>query len=120
MRFALADGATADECPDRVRGKRPGHVVSLRQVAVEFLEPIELWFGLHPLGYHFHSQCVRQSNRNPDDDRILLILIDSLNEGLVDLEDVDGEPLQVRQRGVASAEVVDGEFDAESVSRMRG
>ena len=48
-----------------------------------------------------------------DDRRVLGILAEPVDEGPVDLQHVDGEPLQVAERRVAGAEVVDGQLDAE-------
>jgi len=42
-------------------------------------------------------------------------IADVVDEGLVDFQDVDGEALQVAERGVAGAEVVDGEGHAEQL-----
>jgi hypothetical protein len=45
------------------------------------------------------------------DSSVNRVLADLVDKGLVDLDLVDGETLQVRQRRVAGAEVVDRECD---------
>jgi hypothetical protein len=39
------------------------------------------------------------------------------DEGTVDLEDVDREPLQIGERGIAGAELVEQQPDAERLER---
>ena len=48
-----------------------------------------------------------------DDGEIFGIIEHVAHEGLIDLEYVDGKPLEEGQRGVAGAEVIESEGDAE-------
>ena len=47
----------------------------------------------------------------------MIPVVKTRNERAVDLEHVDREALEVRQRGVAGAEIVHGELDAEVLQR---
>ena len=56
-----------------------------------------------------------------DDDRLVLaVAAEAGDERAVDLEHLDREPAQVRQRRVPRAEVVDREVDAERADRVEG
>jgi hypothetical protein len=72
-----------------------------------------LRFRLHALGEHAEIQAAAEHQHRPDDGRIVQILGHPAHEGLIDLQLVQRETLQVRQRGIAGAEVVDRELHAE-------
>ena len=48
-----------------------------------------------------------------DDGPVAGVGVDALHEGLVELEEVDRQVLELGERGVPRAEVVDGHLDAE-------
>src|SRR5690606_41625326 len=51
-------------------------------------------------------------------DRIIRIAAaESVDKGLVDLQRRDGEPTQVAEAGIAGAEIINGEADAEAAKR---
>jgi hypothetical protein len=56
---------------------------------------------------------VAELDDRPGQGGVLAVAGDRVDEGLVDLEDVDREAAQVAERGVAGAEVVDRQPDAE-------
>jgi len=54
----------------------------------------------------------------PHDRAVLHVVADALHERAVDLEGIDREPLEVAERGIAGAEVVDGELDPEGLEGL--
>src|SRR5216684_1308861 len=90
----------------------PAEVVPLRVRAVQLLQNRELLGRLHPLGDDFEVEALRQGEDGVHDLRPLLRLADALDEAAVDLERVDGELVQVAERRVAGAEVVEIEAHA--------
>src|SRR3954471_10106250 len=91
---------------------RPAQMVSLRIAAPQLAQDLELPLVLHPFRHHLHVQALRQREDGVDDLQRLLGLADALDEAAVDLQGVDGELVQVGERRVAGAEVV--EVDAHS------
>jgi hypothetical protein len=63
---------------------------------------------------------VGQVDDRGHDRRVLLVGEQAGHERPVDLELVDREPLEVRQRGVAGAEVVDRQADPEALQLGQG
>ena len=92
---------------------RPGEVVALGQVAAELGQGGRLLGLLHALGHGVQMQGAGQSDDGPGHRRLLGPARDPVHERLVDLDGVDRHPPQVGQRGVAGAEVVDGQVRAE-------
>ncbi len=76
--------------------------------------------GLDPLGHHRKAQGVTELDHGLDDRRILGVEAEAADEGPVDLDLLDGEPLQICERGVPSAEVVDGQVEAEVAQTAQG
>ena len=76
-------------------------------IAAVVAEEVGLFDELHSLGDDFEAEAVGHGDDGGDDGRGVGIGGDVVDEGLVDLERVDGEAFQVAQRGVAGAEVVE-------------
>ena len=94
--------------------ERAGQQVALAVAAPEVAQPGQLGLGLDALGHH-HGDVERVGHLHdgPGQPVALGGAVELGHEGLVDLDDVDGEALEVGQRAVAGAEVVDGDADAE-------
>ena len=75
-------------------------------------QEITLRFRLDALGDNTQAEVSRQRQRRSADRRIVLVRLDVTHEGAIQLERVDRQHLQVRQRGITGAEIVDGQFDA--------
>jgi len=56
---------------------------------------------------------VAQRHHRLHDGPVVGLLVEVLDEAAVDLERLDGQPLQVAQRRVPGAEVVDGQMHAQ-------
>ena len=69
-------------------GQRPLEVEALGHVAAHLLQESHMPLSLHPLRYDLHPQGVGQLNYHPRYSRILSVLSEALDEGLVYLEDV--------------------------------
>ena len=76
-------------------------------------QPAERGTGFHALGDELQAKVVGEVDRRPDDGGIGAIVRQLGDEGLVDLEFVHGQVADLRERGIAGAEVVDGNLDAE-------
>ena len=68
--------------------------------------------GLNSLGNYFQSQVMRQEDNDADDLMALNVAVHRGDEASVDFQRIHGKPLQTRKRGVASAEVVDAQPNA--------
>ena len=79
-----------------------------RQTVVghERRERVECAGLVEHLGHDLEPQGARQADDRTDDRGVVGVDADAVDEGAVDLEDVDREPLEVRQRAEAGAEVV--------------
>ena len=68
---------------------------------------------LDALGDRLDRERLAELHEGVDQRLALLVVLRAQDERPVDLQRVDGEPLQVSQRGVAGAEVVDRDPHAE-------
>jgi hypothetical protein len=62
---------------------------------------------------------VREAGHRPDDGGVLRLVAHALDERAVDLETVHRQTLQIRERGVAGAEVVDGQAHADRLEGVQ-
>jgi hypothetical protein len=105
--------ARREQALDELGGARPAHEEALRHSAGDFPQGDHLVVDVDPLGDD------RQRQRLPDaHDRLQQIaalpaVVERRHEAPVDLEHVHGHALQVRERRVARAEVVDHDAHAE-------
>src|SRR3984893_497203 len=90
----------------------PGEVIALAEVATELAQRLELPAGLDAFGRHREAERVREGDDGLDDRRVLGVLAEAVNERLVDFQDVDGKQLEVAERRLARAEVVDADVHA--------
>src|SRR5512132_2447083 len=87
--------------------QRDGEVVALAQLAIEHAQPLELLHGLDALGDRLQAHPVPELDDGPRQRAVGRAARDGVDEALVDLQRVDRELLEVAQRRVAGAEVVD-------------
>src|SRR3712207_5608193 len=90
----------------RLGGKRFREEKSLGKIAAHLVEQRLLLLDLHPFGHHFHPKDMRQIDDRLHNGRVLHFYAEPPREGLVYLEDVRWQALQVRERRVARTEVV--------------
>ena len=72
-------------------------------------QEVPLLDGFHPLGNDRQTQALTQGHDRPGKGGIVGIGEYIADEGLIDLQLVEGQVLQVGERGVSGAEVVQGE-----------
>jgi hypothetical protein len=90
-----------------------GEVETLAAGAAHGFEFFQLLGVFDALGDDIHAEGAGEGEDGADDEAGFVIVDDALDEGAVDFEGVEGEALEVVQRGVAGAEVVHVEADAE-------
>ena len=94
--------------------------VALGVVAAEPAQLRELGLVLDPLGDHVQREGAGHADDRLDDRRALLLDPERVDEGAVDLQRVEGEAVEVGERGVAGAEVVEDEPHADLAERLQG
>ena len=95
--------------------QRLAHVKALRVVAAEYGQGVPGLPGVDALGHDLEAEVVREIDHGAHDHRIVLVLLHVDDERLVDFDFVHRQLPQMRERGVAGAEIVDGEGDAHAV-----
>ena len=90
---------------------------TLHQVAPRLVEEAALAVGLDPFGHRDDAEVVGQGQDRPGD-RPRAPLAQVADERPVDLEGVERQGVQVRQRRVAGAEVVQGDEEAQVVELL--
>src|SRR5437667_271126 len=68
---------------------------------------------LHPFGHGLEPEPASQIDQRVHEGAVVLRAREVLHEGAVDLHDIDAELAQIAERGVAGAEIVDGDTAAE-------
>src|SRR3954447_8757885 len=94
-------------------------VEALRAVTAEVDEAQTLLLGLDALRAHDHVERVRHVDGGRDDRVVGGAAAEALDEHAVDLELVEREPPEVRERRSAGAEVVDGELHPHVLERAQ-
>src|SRR5687768_1266679 len=92
---------------DLLRGHRPREVEALAEGASGLPKEPQLLRRLDPFRERGHAQPMRELDHRLDHPTGVLVAIDVVDEGLVDLQDVDGQVLEAGERGVAGPEVID-------------
>mmetsp|Transcript_20721 Transcript_20721/g.38883 ORF Transcript_20721/g.38883 Transcript_20721/m.38883 type:complete len:265 (-) Transcript_20721:52-846(-) len=95
--------------------QRPAEQIALHRLATLAAQEVELARGLDPLGQGLQAQRLGHADDGIDDGAVLGVLGQVAHEGLVDLELADAELLQMAERRIAGAEVIDGQADAARV-----
>jgi len=94
--------------------------VALHRVTTELLQQGQLCVGLDTFGHHPDAEAVRQRDGGLDDGGVVLVETETVGEGAVDLEHVDGEPFEIRERREPRTEIVERETDARVVQVAQG
>ncbi len=113
-----------DECSSAMRlrhfGDLPGPVRRcepdqhpLQIVAAPFGQHCGRRLVLYPFGDGLEPEPASQIDQRMDEGAVVLRLHQVLHKGTVDLDEVDAEPAQIAERGVAGAEIVDGDAAAQ-------
>ena len=89
-------------------------------VAAHLAEARQLQRRLQALGDDGDAERVAEVDDGLDDRRVLGVEAEAGDEPTVDLDRLDREPLEVRERGVAGAEVVDREVQAQAAQVAQG
>ena len=108
----------AEQAGDLLRCERAREEVALGVVAAEAAQLRELRLVLDPLGDRVEREGPGHADHRLDDRRALLLDAEAVDEGAVDLQRVEGEAVEVGERGVAGAEVVEDEANAELAQRL--
>src|SRR5690348_5673338 len=96
-------------------GHRPGDQESLAELAAHFAQRDQLPWLLDALGDDLEPQVPAELDHGPGQQRERGVVTEPGDERGIDLDDVQRELAQVGQRGVAGAEVVDGQLHAHLV-----
>ena len=112
-------GPSGEQRLDLVVGHRPAEQISLGRVTPERAQVRELGVGFDTLGDDMEPERVTELDDSADDRGLLGAAAHPGDEALVDLQRVDREPLEARQRGRAGAVVVDRDLDTGALERCR-
>lgn len=82
--------------------------ISLREVTTGCHEVSFLAFGFHPFGDAVHPEGIGDADDGGHNGRIVGFAVDMVDEGLIDFDRMNGEPLQIAEAGVTGAEIIDG------------
>ena len=113
---AAVSAVSVDKCGDLVGGNGACEQPTLAGVASRVSQFVKLAGFLDAFGDDTELEIMPDADDRPDHGAALFGtgLIDLVDEAAVDLEEVDGEGTQVRQRRVSGAEIVDRELDSET------
>jgi hypothetical protein len=90
----------------------------LGSFAVQGAEHEHLLLRLHALGDGREAEGTSEVDDRRHDDAVMAVADDPGREVPVDLDDIDGELLQVRERRVSRTEVVDGDPHTDRLERL--
>src|SRR5258705_1507096 len=108
LRFLLAE-----QLRDALAGHRLADEVALHPVAARDPQGVRLVFRIHALGHDLHAQRARERDDGRDERHRARLLQHADDEGAVDLERLHRELREIAERGIAGAEVVDGDAHAQ-------
>src|SRR5260221_3122435 len=93
-------------------------MVALKEVDALLLEQRRLLGGLNPLGNGGQAKSAGEAEEMAQDDLIVGSVDEVAHERAVDLDDIEGERLEVAQRSEAGAEIVERDAAAEVAHRL--
>src|SRR5215217_927053 len=99
-------------------GNRARIEVALGEAAPEAAQHVCLDGFLDALGNDAHAQFAHDVDHAADEDFARLVDAEPADEGAVDLYDINREIEQVRQRGKAGTEIVEGDENALAAQRL--
>src|SRR5207237_8607980 len=111
-RASPRDGVFLPPRGEVVRGEGRAEVDALSDVAADRLERLERLRVLHALGHRTQAEVVGEVDGGVHERADAGIGERTADDRAVDLDFVDREALEVRERGEARAEVVDGDLGA--------
>lgn len=79
---------------------------ALPNFATELCEHLMLLVGFNTFGHRGHAEFVGQRDNRTNQLLGRFVVVEPLDEGSIDLEGVEGKVSEIRERGVASSEVV--------------
>src|SRR3569833_987154 len=97
--------------------QRPAEEKTLHHVTAHFPQKRELFGCFDPFRHHAESEAACHGDDGGDNGGIVLIGLDVADESAIDLEGAYGKTLEIAQRGIAGAEVVDGEPYSDAIER---
>ncbi len=109
-----------DEDGECRRRHRLGEQEALSCVAVRLSQQIKTRRCFHAFGHYFHAKPMRKLNHGAHDGLVAVVVGESGDKRLVDLERADGAAFQVLQAGIAGAEVVGGEAHTDLSQSFQG
>jgi hypothetical protein len=92
--------------------KRTACQIALNLVASFLQEERALGLLLDAFGEHRNFEAVRQPDDRADNRRGMMIVLEVGNEGTIDLDFVEGKGVQIRQRRISLAEIVQRDLHA--------
>ena len=95
-----------------IGGQGAAEEIALHGIAALRSQKIELLLGFDAFGHDPEMQATGHGDDGGDDGRVVLVYRDISHESLVDLDDVDGQALEIAQRGITGAEIIDGNADS--------
>src|SRR3569833_2043682 len=120
VHVGLAGAAGAQQGLHFERGDRAAEVVALQLVATVLAQELEVRKGYDALGHHLEPERMAERDDGPHDGGIVGVAVDVAHETLVDLEAVDGKTLEIAEAGIAGAEIVHRNVDAQRLQRLHG
>ena len=106
----LQDASHAGRSPGR---HRSSDSEPLRDLTTEPEEEHALFNRLHSFGDGLAAKRGCEAEHALNDGEIFWIVEHVVHEGLIDLEDVDRKTLQIGERGVTGAEIIESEGDSQ-------
>ena len=95
-----------------IKGQRAAEEEALKCMTADTAEKSALLFGFNALGDYREAQRTSQRNYGLSDGAAADIGQNVADEGTVDLQLVKGQSLEVGQRGISGAEIIQGKFQA--------
>ena len=114
----LACGRRARPCSSQ-GGSIDGlaEIIALEEADAFAAQDRRLLGGLDAFGHGGEAEPARQADEMAQEDLVVVVLAEIAHEGAVDLDGVDGERLEVAQRGEAGAEIVERDAAAQLAQR---
>src|SRR5439155_5353316 len=100
-------------------GARLAEQEALAFVAAFGPEAAQLGFGLDALGGDDDAEAFAEADDGTDDRLRLAVGAEIADEGLIDLDLVEGEAAQIAEAGITGAEIVHRDAHAERAQRMQ-
>ena len=100
--------------------QRAREEVALSVVAAQSAQLRELDLALHALGDHIEREGARHPDDRLDDRGALLLDPQRFDEGAIDLQSVKGKAVEIGERGVPGAEVIEHETNADVTECLQG